>query len=97
MLDDPYVARELLLLGISVLIGFCVAISITPKGNSSRPGPAVQLYQALLRSVPGFRNAAKREASSFREQFLATFFLVTFFTFVVAIIFFGCNYRTGCK
>jgi hypothetical protein len=97
MLDDPTVVRELVLLGISTIVGLVVAIALTPRSANSRPGPAVQVYQALLRSVPGFRSAAKRESSSYREQFLATFFITTFIIFAAAIIFFGCSHRMGCK
>ena len=97
MLDDPTVARELVLLGISVLLGLVIAIAFTPRSPNSRPGPAVQVYQALLRSVPGFSAAAKRESSSYREQFLATFFITAFAIFVVVLMFFGCNHRVGCK
>lgn len=96
-MSDPYLIRELIISGVSVLFGLIVAIAVTPRRPSSPPGAGVRLYQALLRSVPGFRSAAERKSSSYREQFLATFFLVAFGAFVVGIFAFGCSYKLGCK
>lgn len=96
-MSDSYVLRELTILGVSVLFGLIVSIAVTPQRSASPPGVGVRLYQAILRSAPGFRSAADRKSSTYREQFLATFFLVAFGAFIVGIIAFGCSYKLGCK
>jgi hypothetical protein len=78
------------------IIGAVFAVVATPKRPSRRPVLAVRLYLGILNFFPVLRASADRDWFSYREQFLATFFIVFFIAFGMAVLGFGCSYRTGC-
>ena len=95
MLDLPF-GRDVAVLVVAMLIGTAVALATTPKGSSNRPVWAVRVYLWLFRAFPPFRAGTAR-TFSYREQFLAVFFLSAFIAFLIGAMAFGCSYRLGCQ
>jgi hypothetical protein len=92
-------ALEVVFVLVACLGATVVAFLTERRGNSDSPNWAVDAYLGLLRSTwlpPLRRYADERKTATYRERFLAAWFLSFFLIFLIGIFFLPSCGRHSC-
>lgn len=93
-----HVPHDIALFLIACLVGFAMALGTVSFSKPDRPVWPIRFYLLLfsMSRVASFRRyGASRKSFTWREQFLASWFIWSFIAFIVMVWFSGCP-RHGC-